>query len=63
MPDFKVMFGLAFPKRKGLKKVCIFTTINLGRNGFTVSTADFSGGLAEGIRRGFFAIILSNHTQ
>jgi len=55
MPDYKVMFGLAFPKRKGkIKKVCIFTTINLGRNGFTVSTADFSGGLAEGIRRGFY---------
>jgi len=57
MPDYKVMFGLAFPKRKGkIKKVCIFTTINLGRNGFTVSTADFSGGLAEGIRRGFLSI-------
>jgi len=45
---------LAIPKRKEKsKEVCIFATINLSRNGFTFSTADFSGGLAEGIRRGF----------
>jgi hypothetical protein len=49
-----IRWCLAIPKRKEKsKEVCIFATINLGRNGFTVSIADFSGGLAEGIRRGF----------
>lgn len=57
--DYNAVFS--FSEKKGeSKEVCIFATINLGRNGFTVSTADFSGGLAEGIRRGFFVFLYSH---